>query len=206
MKSAILTTMTTMLLATSTMAAIVEPSARQATYHDVYSGVADTYRDLDLSGLDATFCRTAGSVACVTNETVTVKHAPDADVHGCQQLVSFYVQVRNAKTASIPAAIRALETNTGTQEELENLRKEVEEAQHDAYNVQEFCGDLAAAVRVHRNTFHAYTSAWAAIKFGDSTLDGARRLRSGSTSHQDVVLQALGSMEHEPEVTLKLLE
>ena len=141
-----------------------------------------------------------------TNELgVSVSTPATNGVFGCAQIIPYYTSVRDGLVSSIAGALRSVDDNTGTQQDLNALRISVEEAQKNTHNVVEFCNDLAASVRINRNTFHAYTSAWANIKFGDGTLSKARMLRAAEITHQDVVVNALKSIEHEPEVVLALL-
>ena len=198
------------------------PATQATNYHTVYETVANAYRDVDLtdsSKLVGAFClgestavtstaAAPGTGTCGDDEdmiTVTVSTPAAADVLGCAQLVPYYTSVRDGLVGSIAGALRAVDDNTGTQADLEGLRTSVEEAQKNAHAIEEFCEDLSASLRIHRNTFHAYTSAWANIRFGDGTLSKARMLRAADITHQDVVVNALKSIEHEPEVVLALL-
>tara|TARA_B110000285_G_scaffold234688_1_gene312538 strand:+ start:288 stop:854 length:567 start_codon:yes stop_codon:yes gene_type:complete len=144
-----------------------------------------------------------------------VHSPPAAGVHGCQQLIPFYNAVREGLVNSIPGALRAVDDNTGTQEDLITLRESVEVAQIDAHVVTQFCEDVMSASRIRRNTFHAYVSAWGHIKFGDGTLSASRRLyrrilrlfvNPPQVTHVDVVRKVLTSDTASVEVILEILK
>ena len=138
---------------------------------------------------------------------VEVVNLPADGVVGCEPLESFYTEVRESLTNQLSYAIDMFEDNTGDQEEIEGLRTDIENAQKDVHAIQVFCGDLANMLRIRRNVYHAYTSAWGQIKFGDGTL-AKRRLRATEESeitHREVVKRALKNIDHEPEVRVALL-
>jgi len=205
------------------------PPNRADSYHIKYASAARAYRDVDLTqdnrtatgiclgtyehrtlqvayslkDLEDSMCRGENGGDLIEVH-VTQKSAPG--VIGCQQILPFYVAVRDKLISELPGAIDLLGDSIDDQAALVNMRNDVEVAQVDVHNVQQFCHDLENYVRVSRSIFHAYTSAWAEIKFGDGTLP-RRKLRSGKKiTHTDVILQALGSIEHEPQVALGLME
>lgn len=77
-----------------------------------------------------------------------------------------------------------MESNTGDQSELEGLRTDIENAQKDVHSVGVFCGDVAKALKLRRDIYHSYTSAWAAMKFGSGKLPVFRH-RNTFVSHSD---------------------
>ena len=205
-------------------------AARAAAYHNDFSYVAKTFRGLTfphgdgdsvddtVAGIDQLKLVSPGTdgVFSVKLEvdgdgtdgydmSVSVENLPTTGVTGCQPLSSFYTQVRDKLVATLPYAIEQMEENTGDQQELEGIRKDIEKAQKDVHAIEVFCGDLANMLRIRRNVYHAYTSAWGQIQFGDGTMP-ARRLRSSGITHQQVIKRALSQMEHEPEVVVKLLQ
>jgi len=138
---------------------------------------------------------------------VEVVNLPADGVVGCEPLESFYTEVRESLSNQLSYAIDMFEDNTGDQEEIEGLRTDIENSQKDVHAIQVFCGDLANMLRIRRNVYHAYTSAWGQIKFGDGTL-AKRRLRATEESditHREVVKRALKNIDHEPEVRVALL-
>ena len=206
-------------------------AARAAAYHNDFSYVAKTFRGLTfkhggeltgaevVSGLSELKVESAvadgpysvklevdgGESGDGYDMLVSVENLPTTGVTGCQPLSSFYTQVRDKLVATLPYAIEQMEENTGDQQELEGIRKDIEKAQKDVHAIEVFCGDLANMLRIRRNVYHAYTSAWGQIQFGDGTMP-ARRLRSSGITHQQVIKRALSQMEHEPEVVVKLLQ
>ena len=201
-----------------------DPSTRADSYHTEYSEVANAFRGLDFPSTEiATVPGTTLTVDSFVapykvsltltdvngdedvNMSVQVQNLPTDDVTGCQPLSSFYTEVRDKLVETLPYAIEQMESNTGDQQEIEGLRQDIEKAQKDVHNIEVFCGDLANMLRIRRNVYHAYTSAWGQIQFGDGTMP-ARRLRSSGITHQQVIKRALSQMEHEPEVVVKLLQ
>jgi len=138
---------------------------------------------------------------------VEVVNLPADGVVGCEPLESFYTEVREALTKQLQYAIDMFEQNTGDQEEIEGLRTDIENAQKDVHAIEVFCGDLANSLRIRRNIYHAYTSAWGQIKFGDGTLP-RRHLRATEgeeVTHEAIVRHAMKNVDHEPEVKVGLL-
>ena len=207
-------------------------AARAAAYHNDFSYVAKTFRGLtfkhggEAAGAEVVTGLSQLKVASAVVDgpysvklevdkkedddtagydmLVTVENLPTTGVTGCQPLSSFYTQVRDKLVATLPYAIEQMEENTGDQQELEGIRKDIEKAQKDVHAIEVFCGDLANMLRIRRNVYHAYTSAWGQIQLGDGTLS-KRRLRASEVSHEQVIKRALRQMEHEPEVALQLL-
>ena len=152
--------------------------------------------------------------------SVKVINLPAVGVHGCQPLVSFYTQVRDKLITTLPYAIKKYETNAGSQSELERIRADVETAQRDAHSVSVFCGDLAKILKIRREVYTAYTSAWADMNMGSGKLakfrhgtsllnqkHKARKLLSTfKQTHIDIIRHAVHSSEHAAEVVIELLK
>jgi len=206
-----------------TSANTVTPQSRADGYHDDFAKVSKVFRGLAFPHTNVT--AVAGTALKVEDwqgpyrvslelkdpddnsyfMKAQVANLPTAGVTGCQPLASFYTQVRDKLVATLPYAIDQMEENTGDQQELEGIRRDIEDAQKDVHAIEVFCGDLANMLRIRRNVYHAYTSAWGQIQFGDGTM-AKRRLRTSEISHTDVIKRALSQMEHEPEVVVKLLQ
>jgi len=153
-----------------------DPLVRADIFHDKYRTASRVYRHLTFpipSGLGMAGIGTdAGSLTFNLDAPllVSVANRPTAGVEGCTPLTSFYNSIRDKLVSELPYAISKFSINTGAQIQLESLRKDIENAQKDAHSVKMFCGDLARILKIRRNTFHAYTSAWADLKFGKGKL------------------------------------
>ena len=216
----------------------ITPGARADEYHDDFADVSKVFRGLRFAynnesvgsiiadtgssptkGLEVVKSDgrpyevklTLDAVDNGVNEmSVNVMNLPTDGVTGCQPLASFYTEVRDKLVSTLPYSIDQMEENTGDQQELEGVRRDIENAQLDVHAIEVFCGDLANMLRIRRNVYHAYTSAWGQIEFGDGTLPRRRMLQAGSritlqANHEDVLRYALKQMEHEPDVALALL-
>jgi len=168
-------------------AVMSHPSSRANYYHQRYRRVSDIYRMLSFPitpNLDMKGVGTTSGALVISADTppmlVHVSHLPTPGVTGCKPLLSFYTHVRDRLVDTLPYAVKQFEINTGNQVQLETLRRDIEIAQKDVHSVQVFCGDLAQVLKVRRNVFHAYTSAWADMKFGDGTLPRTRKKKHGS--------------------------
>ena len=168
-------------------AVMSHPSTRANYYHQRYRRVSDIYRMLSFPitpNLDMKGVGTTSGALVISADTppmlVHVSHLPTPGVTGCKPLLSFYTHVRDRLVDTLPYAVKQFEINTGNQVQLETLRMDIEIAQKDVHSVQVFCGDLAQVLKVRRNVFHAYTSAWADMKFGDGTLPRTRKKKHGS--------------------------
>jgi len=162
-------------------AVLSHPSHRADYYHTRYRRVSNVWRKLtfpipDDIGMTGVGTREGELVVSPDKPIlkVQVKHLPTEGVTGCRPLMSFYGLVRDKLVSTLDHAVKVYERNTGDQEELEGLRTDIETAQKDMYSLTVFCGDLAALLRVRRKVFHAYTSAWADMKFGNGELKKAK--------------------------------
>lgn len=203
------------------------PAFRASTYHGGYKRVAKVFRQLAFpipeglsmtgeGGQDGALATTYGG----TPLSVKVINLPAVGVHGCQPLVSFYTQVRDKLISTLPYAIKQYETNAGSQSELERIRTDIETAQRDAHSVSVFCGDLGRILKIRREVYNAYTSAWADMNMGSGKLakfrhgtsllnqkHKARKLLSAfKQTHGDIVRHAVHSSEHAVEVVIELLK
>ena len=145
--------------------------------------------------------------------SMQVHRPPAPGVEGCPELKSFYNAVRDKLVSELPSVILALGDNVGQEAILNNLRNDVEVAQIDAQVVDHFCEVVKMNTIIHRNSFHAYVSAWANMKFGEGTL--ARRLYQKishymygppEVTHFDVLRRHLLSDTSSVEITMELLK
>lgn len=191
----------------------ITPNARSDLFHVKYKRASKVYRgltfpitaDLDMLGegtQTGTLFLNPGAPM-----PVHVTNLPTSGVTGCHPLQSFYIEVRDKLIATLPYAIEQFSANTGDQEELEGLRRDIENAQKDVHSVSVFCGDLAKVLKIRRNTYHAYTSAWAALSFGTGKLSkfGHGVLKSRRPSHIDIVKHVGRLHETHPDVLLEIL-
>lgn len=217
----------------SQTAAQITPGARADEYHDDFAVVSKVFRGLTFAYQNepvGSFIPNTGLQVVKSDDrpyevklvldapdggvnemSIKVTNLPTEGVTGCQPLTSFYTGVRDSLVDTLPYSIEQMEENTGDQQELEGVRRDIEDAQKDVHAIEVFCGDLSNMLRIRRNVYHAYTSAWGQIELGDGTLPRRRMLKSGATitlkaTHEQVLKFALKQMEHEPDVALALMD
>jgi len=207
------------------------PAHRTKTYHSKYTRASRVYRGLRFpipEGLGMLGEGTVSGTLYLNTEApmhVHVTNVPSPGVRGCTPLVSFYTQVLDHLLSTLPYSVRQYTSSTGDQQELEGLRVDIENAQKDLHSVKVFCGDLSKALKIRRNVYHAYTSAWASMRFGSGTLSkyghsvSKRKLSSQhwlaaftipnapteSVTHSDIVKQVLRASETNADVLVEIL-
>ena len=160
----------------------VVPHKRASKYNNEYGRFSQEWREMTFTDtmLSRDFCLLGSEAMCKNAITsiisVQVHHIPSNGVRGCEALISFYNQVRDALIPTLQTSIQTVANNVGSQGYINQLRDSIETAQIDAYNVNAYCNNLKNGLEIKRNMFHAYVQAWGKMKFQTPS----RRLRAST--------------------------
>ena len=152
------------------------PVEASAHLNDEYDRLAYEWRELTFTKecLTSSICLLAYEDDCEKwprNRMHVQVHTPPAlGVKGCASLIPFYNAVRDSQIPQIAKSIQILQDKTSQQMYVSTLRESIENMQNDAYKVQMYCNDLATALKIKRNVFHAYVDSWSKMKFGDNLI------------------------------------
>jgi len=166
-----------------------------------------TKPNFDSAGGDSSKYTDATGCGCLSSYTF---HPPSAGVIGCAQSVVWYNSARDHIVGTVAAAVNAKSTSIGENYDLEQLQQDAARAISDATQVASLCSELQTSLRIKRNTYHAYNSAWSDMTLiGTNTgitipaLKGTRN-RNREIAQEKILAHALGQ-GHETEVLMNLL-
>lgn len=166
-----------------------------------------TEPNFDSAGGDSSKYTDATGCGCLSSYTF---HPPSAGVIGCAQSVVWYNSARDHIVGTVAAAVNAKSTSIGENYDLEQLQQDAARAISDANQVASLCSELQTSLRIKRNTYHAYNSAWSDMTLiGTNTgitipaLKGTRN-RNREIAQEKILAHALGQ-GHETEVLMNLL-
>lgn len=105
-------------------------------------------------------CLTANGTGCHLVNchclSVSVIQSPPSTYRGCAMLVTYYNSHREAMREILQNTTPLLEGDTGNNVPLVRLRAELERSIIDSHNVEEFCKEINAELRLRRSVWQSF--------------------------------------------------